>query len=121
MLSKTPANQTRSTRYYLFGILMALVLFGGYQLWRYYSRPPRLQASAEATKTLDALFTALTSRDSAQLAACMERIETHFSAGKLGYNATAELRYCNELANAGSWEQAAKRLYWVVYEQPAGE
>ncbi|MCA9159463.1 MAG: hypothetical protein KDA72_14105 [Planctomycetales bacterium] len=116
MLNKTNAVQNKPADYAV-GIALVAVLLVGYQAWRYFSLPPKLQASVEATKTLDAMFTALTARDSAKLATCMNRIESHFAAGKLGRKATAELRYCAELANQGSWDQAAKRLYWVVYEQ----
>lgn len=116
MLSKSTAIQNNPARYAI-GITVVVVLLVGYQAWRYYSLPPALQATAEATKTLDAMFTALTVRDSVRLAACMERVEEYSSAGKLGRKATAHLRYCAELANKGSWEEAAKHLYWMVYEQ----
>lgn len=116
MSSRSTAFQNSPARYSI-GIALVVVLVVGYQAWRYYSMPPKLQASSEATKTLDAMFTALTARDSTKLAACMDRIEQHFAAGKLGRKATAQLRYCAELASEGSWEQAAKHLYWMVYEQ----
>ncbi|MEO8270756.1 MAG: hypothetical protein ABI557_13615 [Aureliella sp.] len=116
MSNKSASIQTNRVRYSI-GIALVVVLFVGYQAWRYYSVPPKLQASEEATKNLDAMFTALTARDSTRLAACMERIEEHVAAGKLSRKATADLRYCAELARNGSWEQAAKHLYWMVYEQ----
>ena len=114
--SKTTGNS--SSRNYLFAFAFAVVLFGGYQAWRWYATPPQLEASPEARKTLDALFTALTARDKAKLATCLERIEVHFAEGKLSQKATNEVRFCHKLANAGSWEQAAKRLYWIIFEQP---
>lgn len=117
MSSKSTTVQNNSMRYAL-GIGVIVGLLVGYQAWRYFSTPPKLQASADALKTLDAMFTALTARDSAKLAGCMDRIEQHLAAGKLGHEAAVKLRYCAELANQGSWEAAAKYLYWMVYEQP---
>ena len=118
MLSKSNTLRKSSSRNYLWGIAFAAVLLVGYQAWGYYSTPPTLQATEDARRTLDALFTALTARDQAKLATCMTRIEVHLSESKLSQKATRELRYCEQLAKAGSWEQAAKRLYWIIYEQP---
>jgi predicted negative regulator of RcsB-dependent stress response len=118
MVSKSNSARSSASRSYLFAFAFAVILLGGYQAWRFYSTPPQLQASPDAKKTLDALFTALTSRDKAKLATCMERIEVHFADGKLSQKAANELRNCHKLAGAGSWEQAAKRLYWIIFEQP---
>ncbi len=118
MASNSNTTGSISSRNYLIAFAIAVVLFGGYQAWRWYATPPQLQASPEARKTLDALFTALTARDKAKLATCMERIEVHFAEGKLSQKATHELRICQKLANADSWEQSAKRLYWIIFEQP---
>lgn len=117
MSSNSAEVQSNAMRYALvIGVIVGLLV--GYQAWRYFSTPPKLQASADALKTLDAMFTALTARDSAKLAACMIRIEQHFAAGKLGRKATDQLRYCAELANKDSWDNAAKHLYWMIYKQP---
>ena len=122
MASKS--NTTRSSsgrnsgRNYLIAFAFIAVLLGGYQTWRWYSTPPHLGASPEAKKTLDGLFTALTARDEAKLATCMERIEVHFAEGKLSEKAINELRTCCQMAKADSWEKAAKRLYWIIFEQP---
>ena len=118
MVNKSNATPNNASRKYLFAFAFAVVLLGGFQAWRWYSTPPQLQASPEARKTLDAFFTALTARDKAKLATCMNRIEVHFAEGKLSPKATNELRNCHKLAIADSWEQAAKRLYWIIYEQP---
>ncbi len=97
--------------------LLGIVLLGGWLAWRYYTLPPELQATAEASKTLDAMFTALTARDSRKLKVCMERIEGHATAGRLSEKGMTEVRHCSQLADSGAWEEAAKRLYWIVYEQ----
>lgn len=117
MSSKSSVIRHNSLQYAL-GIGVIVGLLVGYQAWSYYSTPPKLQASVDATKTLDSMFTALTARDSAKLAACMIRIEQHFAAGKLGRKATDQLRYCAELGNKGSWDKAAKHLYWMICKQP---
>ena len=118
MVSKTNTTRNHTRRNYLLALGFAVVLLGLFQAWRWYATPPLLQASPDATKTLDALFTALTARDTAKLATCMKRIEVHFAEGKLSKKATNELRICHELAKAESWDEAAKRLYWIIYEQP---
>jgi hypothetical protein len=118
MASKSNQLENRSRRKYFAAFAIAAVLFGGYQAWRFYSIPPQLGESPQARKTLDALFTALTARDTAKLTTCMERIEVHFAEGKLSEKATNELRICHGLAKSDSWEKAAKRLYWIIYEQP---
>ncbi len=102
----------------LWGAALALCLVGGFQVWRWYSAPPRMAASAEAKKSLDGLFTAITTRDSAKLATCMERIEVHFSEGRLSENAVNEVRTCCKMAQSDSWDKAAERLYWLIFEQP---
>ena len=118
MSSRTARHQENSLRSYTVVVaLIGVVLFGGWLAWRYYTVPPQLQASAAATKTLDALFTALTARDSVKLKACMERIEGHSAAGHIGTKGLAEVRHCSQLAEKGAWEEAAKRLYWIVYDQ----
>ncbi len=118
MASNSSANENISGRNYLWALLLAVLLFSGYQTWRWYSTPPNLGASSEAKKTLDGLFTALTAHDEAKLATCMERIEVHFAEGKLSEKAVNELRNCSKMAKADSWDKAAKRLYWIIFEQP---
>ena len=109
--------QNKSGRNLLITLAFVVVLFGGYQAWRWYSTPPALLASPEAKKTLDGLFTALTSRDEIKLATCMKRIEVQFAEGKLSEKAVNEARSCCKMAQADSWEKAAKRLYWLIFEQ----
>jgi len=118
MASNSNISHNSPSRNYFWAFAFAVVLVGGYQTWRWYSAPPHLGASPEAKKKLDGLFTALTARDEAKLATCMERIEVHFAEGKLSENAVSELRNCCKMAKADSWEKAAKRLYWIVFEQP---
>lgn len=117
MATNTPTNGNSSRRY-LLAFAFVVVLLGGYQTWRWCTIPPQLGASPEAKKTLDGLFTALTSRDEAKLATCMQRIEVHFSEGRLSEKGVNELRDCCRMAKADSWEKAAKRLYWLIFEQP---
>ncbi len=117
MASESNRSINRSSRTYFLVFATAVLLFGGYQAWRWYATPPDLGASPEARKTLDGLFTAFTTRDEAKLATCMERIEVHFAEGRLSEKAVNELRNCSEMAKADSWETAAKRLYWIIFEQ----
>lgn len=117
MPSRTDASQFSPLRLFIIGLAAVVVLLLGGKAWHYYSMPPQLHASPEAAKTLDAMFTALTSRNPDNLSACMACIDQYRQDGKLDAKAAAELRVCNDLATSGSWEQAAKRLYWVIYQQ----
>lgn len=117
MSSRIDFGQHSPRRIFAIGLAVVLTTVLGGMVWHFYSTPPQLQASPEAAKTLDAMFTALTSRNPDNLSACMERIEQYNRDGKLATGAAAELRACNDLATSGAWEQAAKRLYWIIYEQ----
>jgi CRISPR/Cas system-associated endonuclease Cas1 len=48
----------------------------------------------------------------------MQRIEVHFAAGQLSEQALNEVRKCGKMSEAVSWEEAAERLYWMIFEQP---
>ncbi len=117
MPSRSDANHLSPARIFLIGLAAVIVVLLAGVAWHWYSTPPQLQASPEAAKTLDAMFTALTSRNPDNLSACMQRIEQYSHEGKLSASAAAELRACHELATGDAWEQAAKRLYWIIYEQ----
>src|SRR5881227_1341326 len=86
--------------------LAALLLF----LW-WRSRPPQMGPDHEVSRTVDALFTAITARDEEQLTACERRLHTLKDAGKLPTEACAHLDTITSQARAGRWESAARSLY----------
>jgi hypothetical protein len=82
-------------------------------VWVIWSRspPPQLKVDEQIFNTVDALFTALTSRDASRLADCERRLKAYHEAGRLSDAAALSLDAVIEQAQAGQWEPAARRLY----------
>jgi hypothetical protein len=68
-------------------------------------------ADPEVFKTVDALFTAVTSRDEKRLAECEQRLFALIDAGKVPPAASAYLGQVIGTARAGRWESATQTLY----------
>ena len=68
-------------------------------------------ADEEASRIVDALFTAVTARDEKLLADCERRLVTLKDAGKLPLAASTYLDNIIRKARAGRWESAAHSLY----------
>lgn len=79
--------------------------------------PPQVGADEEVFATVDALFTALTSRDDSRLDQCDERLIDLREAHRLPDQAADFLDTIIDQARAGQWEPAAKRLYDFMYRQ----
>jgi len=97
---------------------------GGFAAWFWLGRsaPPQLPASAEAFKSVDALFTAVTARDEQQLAACQSRLAAHKDREELSPAAAVRLDQIIAEAKGGQWEAAARALYdFVKGQKRAGE
>lgn len=73
--------------------------------------PPQLKADEQVFKTVDALFTALTSRDRARLEECERRLKAYQAEGKNSPAVAARLDAIVKQAHDGQWEPAAKELY----------
>ncbi len=78
---------------------------------------PQLGSDPAVMKTVDALFTAVTKRDSKLVADCEANLAAHRAAGLLPDGADAELARVIEIANGGDWRRAAKRLYAFIEAQ----
>jgi hypothetical protein len=92
-------------------ILGVLVLVGAARLWLGFRSQPQLPPSDEVFKSVDALFTAVTSRDESRLTACERRLEKYHRAAKLPDPAWKRLKGVIATARGGQWESAAHRLY----------
>jgi hypothetical protein len=77
----------------------------------YWGKPPQIGADKEAIQTVDALFTAFTSRNPARLAQCEERLHALRDAGELPPNAAAYLDGLIRTARGGNWQGAAQKLF----------
>jgi hypothetical protein len=99
------------------GILFAvgLVLF-----WSSWWLPPQIGWDEEVFSTVDALFTAVNSRDLKQLSDCEQRLKTYQQSGKLPAAAAGRLDSLIQQARAGEWKLAAQRLYDFMLGQRRG-
>ncbi len=79
--------------------------------------PPQLKADEEVFNTVDALFTALTSRDHDRLDECERRLLEYRESGKLSAKPARLLDGVIQQARAENWEPAAQRLYVFMYGQ----
>ena len=98
---------------FLTGLVVCVLVWG----WTAWTGVPKFNASDEALKTIDALFTAINSRDEKRIATCKAQLEKHTQKGKLSPPAMLELKKCCEQATSGSWEEAAHRLYRIIEKQ----
>ena len=94
---------------------------GGFVLtlcwWFWWARPPQIGNSQEAVKTVDALFTAFTSKDPKRLADCEKRLHTLKDDGKLPDSAAKYLDGLIAKARTGNWRGAAEKLYGFMKAQ----
>jgi hypothetical protein len=86
--------------------------------WRW--SQPQLDADEDVFKTVDALFTALTSQDVGRLEDCERRLDGYREEERLPPAAAKVLDTVIEQAHAGDWEPAARRLYDFMLAQRGG-
>jgi hypothetical protein len=99
------------------GILI-VIAFGW--AWGRWQIPPQIGTSEEVFKTVDALFTAITSRDTRQLGECEQRLQTFREAGTLPLQAARDLNSVIQQARDGKWDASAHRLYDIMLGQRRG-
>ena len=78
---------------------------------------PQVGADEEVFKTVDALFTALTSRDNQRLSDCEQRLQSYRDAGTLPSSAAKKLDGIIKQARAGEWEASVRKLYDFMLAQ----
>jgi hypothetical protein len=83
-------------------------------------KPPQIGSDEEVHKATDALFTAVTARDPAQLDRCEARLNDLHAKGKLPAAAHEALAGIIGKARGGRWETAAERLYEFIKGQETG-
>ena len=74
-------------------------------------KEPQIGADEEAFKTVDALFTAVTSRSPPLLEQCDQRLRKLHTDGKLSDPAFRSLEKIMARARDGKWQPAAEDLY----------
>jgi hypothetical protein len=77
----------------------------------WWNRPPQMGNDSAVMDTVDALFTAVSSRDSKRLAECEKRLATHKSEGRITPEAARWLEAEIDRARTGAWKTASQRVY----------
>lgn len=78
---------------------------------------PQIGADEEAFKTLDALFTAVTSRNLDRLTSTEARLHSLRDQGRLPDQAAERIDAIIASARAGEWQPASARLYEFIKGQ----
>jgi hypothetical protein len=78
---------------------------------------PQIGTDEEVFKTVDALFTAITSHDSKRLEECEQRLKTYRQSGTLPIASSDLLASIIEQARSGAWDSSARRLYDFMRSQ----
>ncbi|WP_010586524.1 hypothetical protein [Schlesneria paludicola] len=94
-------------------VLLGLLIRG---LWS----QPQLTSNEEVFTTVDALFTALTTRDSKRLSDCATRLDSYRDEGSIPKSAAKKLDAIIHQAQSGQWESSAKTLYDFMLAQRRG-
>lgn len=94
-----------------------MVLFGGFYAWSKWDRTPQIGTDEAVFNTVDALFTAVTTKDNKRLEQCASRLVEYRRAGKLPEASAELLDSIIAEARKGEWKPAAERLYEVMLSQ----
>ncbi len=108
------STRERLAKYALAGIVGSVVLVAALKYW---NRPPQMGTSEQAFKTVDALYTAVRSRDERRLTECEGRLKSYRQAGQLPAAAANALDGIIARARSGAWQPAAERLYDFMLAQ----
>jgi hypothetical protein len=110
MRTETPSNRTWSRLWIGLGIgTLGLAILG----WMM-SGPPQLQADEDVLKSLDGLFTALTSKSTPRLVKCEERLTELHAQGKIANSSWKQIVGFMESAKREDWESASRGLYRFI-------
>ena len=78
---------------------------------------PQMGTDEEVFTTVDALFTAMTTRDKKRLEDCSQRLTTYRKEGKIPVSAANNLDGMIKTAESGQWEASARQLYKFMMAQ----
>ena len=97
---------------------LGIACFAGLVLtWWIWYDVPQLKFDHEVFGSIDALFTAVSSRSTSRLSDCEKRLLSHHSAGRITNPAWNRLSNCIEKAKQDQWEEAARELYHFIASQ----
>ena len=98
------------------GLGLVAIVFLFLIVWRMLP-PPQMKADEEVFKTVDALFTAVTSRDTVRLEECEKRLAIYRADGRTSDAVATKLDGIVKDARGGEWKPAAKKLYTFIMGQ----
>ena len=78
---------------------------------------PQLGTDEEVFRTVDALFTAVNSRNKSHLEDSAQRLKTYRESGKLPATAAKKIDAIIDLAKADRWSESAHQLYDFMLAQ----
>lgn len=117
MKNKKPSATSQGSYWPIALTFGCLTLVAVTAYWLSNRSQPQLKYDGEVYNTVDALFTAITSRNADRLAACNERLNRYESEGRLTGPAAKALDQIVRQAEGGEWDAAGKRLYALILGQ----
>lgn len=111
--SRAGEAASSSTKLWLIVVGVVVALVALWTLWPA-KAPPPLATDPAVRETIDALFTAFTSRRVELLDDCEERLKKHHEAGRLSDPSRDYLEKLAAQARAGNWESSARQLYAYI-------
>ena len=78
---------------------------------------PQIGPDDDVMRSVDALFTAITSKSEKRLELCRAKLQAHEQAGKLPPPAASRLTAIVRRAQGGEWQPAAEALYSFIKAQ----
>ena len=95
--------------------VLGVAMIFGIGVWL---RPaPQIGSDPHVFKTVDALFTAITSHDRSRLDECEKRLHNYREAEHLPVKAATFLDQVILQARSGAWQPAARKLYDFILKQ----
>ena len=112
-------NSARELRERLARWALGLLIVGGllYVAASLWNRPPQMGPSEDVFKTVDALYTAVTSHNDGRLAQCEKRLAALKEKGELPDSAASALTSIINRAKSGDWQRASTQLYAFMLAQ----
>jgi hypothetical protein len=107
-------DRNRVAVFILLGLVAVAVLGVAIAYWM---RPPQMGADEDVFRSVDALYTAVRSRNEVQLSRCEERLRGYREAGKLPKKSADYLSRVIAKARSGRWEAATEELYEFMLAQ----
>jgi hypothetical protein len=92
-----------------------LLLVGIWYFW--WDRPPQVGGDKESLQVVEALYTAVGSRNTTRLAQCQEQLHTLRDEGKLPRRAADYLDGLISSARGGNWKGATHKLFAFMRAQ----